>query len=130
MSAVSDPSRSTAFRRAVPLAVAVLLSLAARPSAASIAPDARPVVERYLSAIGGREAVAKIQTVYEHGTLQAFGLSGKLESWSQRPDRTASNASIGPISLRDGWDGVTAWRVDPSGKLVIRDGKDLEDARS
>jgi hypothetical protein len=104
--------------------------LSAAPVRATLARDAKPVVERYVQALGGRAELDKVQSFYERGSIQAFGLKGTAEVWSQRPDRTASVFSIGPITIRDGWDGSVAWRTDPSGKLVIRDGKDLEEARS
>lgn len=108
-------------------AASLLPAMAAR---ATIAPDAKPVLDRFLQALGGRAEVDKVRSFYEKGSLQAFGLKGAAEIWSQRPDRTASVISIGPIIIKDGWDGAVAWRTDPSGKLVFRDGKDLDDAKS
>jgi len=70
------------------------------------------------------------RTMRMKGTLQAFGLNGQVESWSERPDRSASVTSIGPFTIREGIAGDVAWQVDQNGKLSKRDGKDLEDARA
>ncbi|TMQ69334.1 MAG: PDZ domain-containing protein [Candidatus Eisenbacteria bacterium] len=99
-------------------------------SRASIVPDAQAVVKRYLAAIGGRDAVMRERAVHLKGTLQAFGLTGTIEGWNQRPDRSASLTSIGPFTIREGTAGAVAWEVDQNGKLSLRDGKDLEDARA
>ncbi len=111
---------------------ALLLSLLALPSSAkaSITPDAQAIVQRYLKAVGGREALLAERAVHIKGTLQAFGLTGSVESWSERPDRSASITQIGPFTIREGSTGELAWQVDQNGKYSRRDGKDLEDARA
>jgi len=43
------------------------------------------------------------------------------------PDKIASQTALGPFTLKDGYDGTTAWRIDQNGKFLKRDGKDLED---
>src|SRR5262249_60757030 len=58
----------------------------------------------------------------------ACGLSGSARVWHQRPDRRASVLALGPLELSDGYDGSTAWRIDPSGRLVVLDGLDLQEA--
>jgi len=97
---------------------------------ASITPEARALVERYLAVVGGGEAFLKERTARVKGTLSAFGLSGSLEQWTVRPDRSASITTIGPFTLREGHDGAVAWKVDQNGKFARRDGKDLEDAKA
>jgi hypothetical protein len=117
--------RSSHARVVLAPLLALLLPFAAR---ASITPDAQAVVERYLKAVGGREAVASERSLHVKGTISAFGLAGTIESWTQRPDRSASVTTIGPFTIREAVDGATAWRVDQNGKFTRLDGKDLEDA--
>ena len=109
--------------------IAATLALPA-PLRASITPDARAVIERYLKAVGGRDAVMSERSTHVKGTLSAFGLQGTVEGWSQRPDHSASATSIGPFTLREGIAGDAAWQVDQNGKFSRRDGKDLEDAKA
>jgi hypothetical protein len=122
--------RSSLSARILALALGGLTALAPRGAAAAIAPEARPVVERYLRAIGGSEAFQRDRSTRVKGTLQAFGLSGSLEQWTVRPDRSASVTVIGPFTLREGDDGTRVWRVDQNGKFALRDGKDRDDARA
>lgn len=105
-------------------------AFASRPAGAAITPDARRVVERYLEAIGGRALQDSLSTLRVSGAITAFGLHGRASAWHARPDRSATEIELGPFKLAEGFDGTAGWRTDPSGKLVMLDGKDLEDARA
>src|SRR5262249_26164264 len=94
-----------------------------------ITPEATQVVDRYVEAIGGRAAGQAAQSVHTRGTIVAFGVNGTLETWTQRPHRTASQAALGPFTPKDRSQGAVAWRIDQNGKLSLRDGKDLEDEK-
>jgi hypothetical protein len=111
----------------------LVLCLAAAPVAtlarAEIAPEAKPVLERYLAAIGGRATFEGTHSTHMKASLTAFGLSGTTESWSIAPDHRASFTKVGPFSLREAFDGKVGWRTDPGGKVLVLDGKDLETAR-
>ena len=110
--------------------MALGLALAARPAGAVITPAARAVVERYIEVLGGRPAVDGERTLFATGALSAFGMSGRAQVWHARPDRSASLVELGPFKLAQGFDGSAGWRTDPSGRLVLLDGKDLEAARA
>ena len=119
-------NRSQFFIRGLALLAALVPVPALR---AAITPEAANVVNRYVAAVGGRAAVEAERTVHSKSTVAAFGFTGTLETWTQRPDRIASHTVLGPLTLEDGFDGTTAWRIDQNGKLSIRDGKDLEDEK-
>jgi hypothetical protein len=108
------------------LAMVLALPVLTPAAAAEITPEAGKVVERYLLAIGGRAAFEAVETVHGHGIVQAFGFSGAIDTWTARPDRRASRMEIGPLTIQQGYDGKTAWRTDPSGKVIVLDGLDLE----
>ncbi len=119
-------------RSAAPPAIlsAALLVATAIPAAhATITPGARRVVERYLEAIGGRRAFESQRSIYVRGKISAFGMSGSVSAWHQRPDRRLTRFELGPLVLAEGFDGTIGWRTDPGGKFVRLDGKDLEEAR-
>lgn len=110
---------------------AVVCALAVTTEAtAEITPAAERVLARHLEAVGGAEAVRAIHTTHLKAKLEAFGLVGSTEVWSQSPDRSMTRTEIGPFKLADGYDGAVAWRTDPTGKFSILDGKDLEEAKS
>ncbi len=108
-------------------ALAVLL-LAVPVSRAAVAPEAKPVLERYLQAVGG-QAMLDARSVHTRSTIEAFMMKGVLETWTVRPDRSLTRFEIGPIKVSMGCDGQAGWRTDPGGKVLKLDGKDLEDAR-
>lgn len=118
--------RPVSLRYLAPLMVLAALAPAAH---ATITTDAAKVVERYVTAIGGRAALAAERSAHTKATVSAFGFTGTIESWSERPDKIASETALGPFTLKDGYDGATAWRIDQNGKFLKRDGKDLEDEK-
>jgi len=124
--------RSHASRGRAALAASAFLFLltaaCALPARASITPDAQKIVDRYLEASGGRAAWQHTHTMHGVGTLTAFGMKGRIETWRATPDKRASEIQIGPLDIKDWANGGKAWRVDPSGKLLALDGKDLEQA--
>ena len=122
----SDPRRLTQL--ALSCAALATLLLVAPAARAAVAPEAKPVLERYLQAMGG-QALLDDRAVHTRSTIEAFMMKGVLETWTVRPDRTLTRFEIGPIKVSMGCDGQTGWRTDPGGKVLKLDGKDLEEAR-
>jgi hypothetical protein len=110
------------------LALALPLLLTVPAARAAVDPAARPVLERYVQAMGG-QAYLDLPSLRTRATLHAFGMSGQVESWVVRPDRSASRFQIGPIRMSTGYDGATGWRTDPGGKVLRLDGKDLDELK-
>ncbi len=110
------------------LALAAFPALLPPPSRAAITPEAKAVVDRFFEASGGRAAWERTRSMRFKGSISVFGLKGTLEAWRQAPDRRANEVAIGPFQLKEWTSGHRAWRVDPSGKLVALDGKDMEQA--
>ena len=115
-------------RLALPCAVLAAVLLAAPASRAAVAPEAKPVLERYLQAMGG-PALLDDRSVRTRSTIEAFRMKGVIEAWVVRPDRTLTRFEIGPLKMSMGCDGQAGWRTDPGGKVLKLDGKDLDDAR-
>ena len=127
------PQRGLAALLAVAATLAALASAPAAGKTAAAAPDAsqaQRTLDRFLAALGGRAAVMSQRTSHLVGTVSAFGLTGTTEGWTERPDRSASITKLGPFTIQEGCDGTQAWRTDPSGKLLILDGKDLDRAKA
>lgn len=116
--------------RAVLLRAIVLSTLLPAPARATVTAEAQAVIERYLTATGGRASFEAERSMHVKARVSAFGMAGTVEAWNERPDKSANLTSIGPLTVRDGIEGTTAWRIDQNGKLAMRDGKDLEDARA
>ena len=89
-----------------------------RPPAAAerqALPTAGAIVERYRQVMGA-EQFAAVQSVHSTGQLAvpAAGLTGTLEIWQARPNRTYMHASVpGYGDLRTGFTGTAGWSLDP-----------------
>ncbi len=109
------------MRRLAALLTAVLLLaalLCPGHARATIAPEAEAVLKHYLQASGGAAAFAAESTGYAHARVQAFGFEGGFSAWTARPMRRYALTELGPFKLREGVDGITAWRTDPTTGVV------------
>jgi hypothetical protein len=96
-----------------------LLLLAVPPARAELHPAAADTWKRTVDATGGAEARANEVTLHLKGRAWAAGLSGTWEMWLGAPDRWVRSFRLGPLRLRQGFDGTTAWRTDLSGLSVV-----------
>ncbi len=118
------------FMRITVLVSPTLLLLAPRPAPAAIAPEAREVVERYLTATGGRAAFEAESTLHVKGRLAANGMKGTYEAWWRVPGCEVTRVKLGPLRVDRGCRDSVAWETDLTARNVrMLDGKDLEDAR-
>jgi len=101
----------------------------APPKAMAQAPEALPaargLVDRHIAASGGREAIARIRSVHDIGTLElpAVGISATAESHTVVPKQTVTRATIPGIGeITAGTDGTVGWSVNPlQGPRVLVD---------
>ena len=101
----------------------------APPAHATATPEAEVVIRRYLEATGGAAAFAAESTGYSRARIQAFGFEGGFRAWTARPARRYAETELGPFKLREGVDGITAWRTDPTtGVLRALADHDLDQA--
>ncbi len=119
---------AAARRRAAGAATlgAAWLLLSAPAAHATATPGAVRVIDRYLTATGGRAAFDAERTLYQRGTVAGFGLTGTAEMWRVRPDRVRNVAVLGPLTITQGIDGDRAWRQISGNPLQWSDGKDLD----
>jgi hypothetical protein len=117
------------------LAGAVVLSPiagAAVHAQAAALPAAKTITDRYVAAVGGRDALAKVSSIEMRGTLElpAAGLKADLSSMSARPNRRALKKNLpGLGEVQTGFDGETAWEVNPMQGPRLLTGKELDAAR-
>src|SRR5215831_13501670 len=79
------------LRCALPvLALGAMTAMVPEPAHATITSDAQPVVDRYVQATGGAAALAAEHATHGRFTLNAFGLTGRVESWTRLPSSSAS----------------------------------------
>lgn len=91
-------------------------------------PSAKEVVDKYVSAIGGREALTKHKSRHETGTIELspMGLKGTVESYSRSDNRSLTKLNIAGVGeIVDGFDGTTAWTVNPIQGSRVKSGEEL-----
>ena len=102
----------------------VLTLLAAIPAHAQGAlPSGREVVNKFIQAIGGRDVVLAQSGRHFTGTfdIPAQGISGVLDVYGQPPNKMLVRVTIQGIGeVTSGFDGTTAWAVNPMmGPMVL-----------
>ena len=106
--------------------------LAAAPAAAQELPPAGQLVQRYVEAVGGRDALLAPQSTRTRGTFQipAAGLGGELVAVTARPGRMATHVTIPGLGvIRSGFDGTHGWSLDPMTGARLLSGAELETMR-
>ncbi|HEX6039115.1 hypothetical protein, partial [Longimicrobium sp.] len=90
----------------------VAASLAPAPRAhAQDLPAARQIVDAYMQAIGGADAIASATHRHMRGemSMPAAGMTMTMEMWQSRPNKMLMVMSIpGMGEMRQGYDGTTA----------------------
>ena len=79
------------------------------------APSADEIIARHVTAIGGKEAVLRIKSIRNSGTLEmpSAGISATIEAASA-PNRSFMRMTIPGIGdIKNGYDGTVAWEVNP-----------------
>jgi len=111
--------------------VAAGLALATTMAAAQL-PTVKQVQDRYVEALGGRAAIENqggrhILAIVE---VAAQGISAPIEIWATPPNKfyTATNIpGLGEIT--SGYDGETAWSINPAVGPTIMEGRALDQLR-
>jgi len=124
------------MKRAITLLVATAIGLTvARLSAQGQStglPTVDQVLEKYITAAGGREAMEKVTSRVSTGTFEIpdMGLTGPVTISEKAPNKSLTVIELGGMGqVRDGSDGTVAWEEAPGGG-GIRDktGAELADA--
>ncbi len=103
---------------------------AAKPAASLPAP--RQIVDKYVAAIGGRDALLKRSSSVMRGTFEmpAAGLRGDVVGQMAKPNRMDMSITCPGIGeMRSGFDGTTAWSIDPTSGPRVLDGAELAQAQ-
>jgi len=103
---------------------------AAKPAdkAPAALPSADELLEKYVKALGGKEALEKITSRMSKGTfdLPAMGASGTTEMYTKSPNKTATIIEIGGFGkIENVYDGTKAWSANPMQGLTEVTGAQL-----
>lgn len=109
-------------------ALVLILPASVHAQDAGKLPTAQEVIEKYVNAIGGKEAFAKRQSVQSKGTLNlpAQGLKGSIEILSARPNKLLINIDLPGIGMsKTGYDGKVGWTSSPIAGPALMEDKQL-----
>lgn len=101
-------------------------------TAAAKMPSVGEILAKYVQAIGGRQANEKIKSRMIKGTveLMPMGVSGTFENYAAAPDKSISKVTLAGIGdLLEGFDGTTAWSINPFQGNREKQGEELAQAK-
>lgn len=102
----------------------------AKPAASLPAP--RQIIDKYVAAIGGRDVLLKRSSSTMRGTFEmpAAGLRGEVVGQMAKPNKMVMSINFAGIGeMRSGFDGTTAWSIDPTSGPRVLDGAELAQAQ-
>jgi hypothetical protein len=120
----------SALRLVMPRPLMAALALAAFGALASAqAPDklpsARELMEKHDAAIGGRAALDKHTSMHQVGTLAiaAMSVDAPMDVYKAKPGKFLQKIVVqGTVEVSTGFDGKTAWAIQPGQGPIILDG--------
>ena len=104
----------------------------AKPVSTVKLPTTQEVLDKYIAAVGGRDAVMKVKSWKSTGTVELvpMGVSGSVESVSAAPDRSYSKTTLAGLGeFVEGFDGKTAWSSNPIQGMREKTGTELAQTR-
>ena len=102
------------------------------PAATETTPTADQLIDKFVKALGGKEALEKLTSRTSKGKIEiaAFNVSGTFEAQNKNPNLTSMNADLtGAGVFKSGFDGTVAWEANPMIGLREKAGTELADAR-
>jgi hypothetical protein len=104
------------------LLAAALISCGTQQSPQEDVDTAGQAVDRYISALGGRERLESLRTVHTKDSIRMAGLPGTVESWYTRsPFRGRTVVEVGPVHQQVLMLGDSVWSVDRNGRITAGD---------
>jgi len=97
-----------------------------KPEAAAL-PTAESLIEKYMQAVGGKEAILKAKSRVIKGNIEmpAMGLKGAAQIFAKSPDKMLTVIEIeGLGTIQQGFNGKIGWSKDPL--TGVRELKDSE----
>ena len=92
-------------------------------------PSAKTLFTKYVEALGGKEALEKVKSRVETGTVELlpFGLQGTFEIYAKAPDKMLVSISLPQAGdILDGFDGTRGWARNAIEGFRVKTGEELE----
>ena len=109
---------------------ALTANVQAGPQAAG-QPTVDQIIEKAITALGGRAAMEKITSRTGTGTIEVpdANMSGSVKTFEKAPNMSAVLIDLGGMQIRQGFDGAVAWEEDPQQGLRVKAGVELAEAK-
>jgi photosynthetic reaction center cytochrome c subunit len=78
-------------------------------------PPANQILDKYLAAVGGADAVKKVKTRVQKGNIEAFGTSTPITVYSEGPDKRISVSTPPTGQSVTAFNGQEGWLTTPGG---------------
>lgn len=101
-------------------------------SAAGKMPSVQQILANYMQAVGGKKAGEKIKSRMSKGTIELapMGVKGTFENYAAAPNKSASKLTLAGIGeFYEGFDGTTAWAINPVQGSRDKQGEELAQAK-
>jgi hypothetical protein len=98
----------------------------------SLLPTGRAIIDRYVQAIGGCDAVMRHKSIRYVGNFEmpAAGMKGNLTVIQAAPNKMAMTVDLpGMGQMVSGYDGTVGWSINPMQGPRVLEGKELEQLR-
>lgn len=95
-------------------------------------PTVQEILAKYVKAIGGKEANEKIKSRYSKGVLELMpmGVKGVFETYAAAPNKSYNKTSLAGLGdIIEGFDGQTAWSINPLQGNRDKEGEELAQAK-
>lgn len=94
-------------------------------------PSARAVIDRYVTAIGGKEAFKKYKSVKIDGKTEVTGqgIGGTMSLATAIPNKMLLTINLAGISVKTGFDGKVGWSMNPLLGPSLVEGKPIEELK-
>jgi Domain of unknown function (DUF4412)/Protein of unknown function (DUF620) len=112
--------------RALALAALALAAHAGTARAQQL-PPAQQIVDRYVRAIGGRPAFARLASRHMVAEMSMSGMTMQMETFTARPNKMVAVVSVSGMTITSGYNGQVAWQNSPmTGPRVLSEGAELK----
>jgi hypothetical protein len=88
------------------------------------------LIDRWAGAVGGREKVSGITSMYREATIEVAGYKGSIKAWHTTDGKYRKEEQVGPVTSTEIFDGTNAIVRQGSAPPHTMVGADLERARS
>ena len=112
--------------RALALAALALAAHAGTARAQQLTP-AQQIVDRYVQAIGGRPAFARLASRHIVAEMSMAGMTMQMETFTARPNKMLAVVNVSGMTITSGYDGQVAWTNSPAtGPRLLSEGAELK----